>query len=152
MCILHHSVYVNMLYNHMTRHFKNNLFNGCEVFDWQYYRGCGIPYGRHFHTGYGIFSLWFNEIWLVVHWVTMKTCRIPYENPAVRNSATRIINKPACSQPELSFVEVCDEPFCRSDVTISIQLVTRMVCDKLLAANGTRKKLSTFHDPIMWRW
>ena len=53
--------------------------------------GCRIPYGRHFYTEYGMFSLWFSELWLIVHWITMKTCHIPYENPAVRDSATSVI-------------------------------------------------------------
>ena len=43
---------------------------------------------QDFHTGYGMFSLWFNELWVTVHWIAMKTCRIlwsypvafPYEN------------------------------------------------------------------------
>ena len=35
----------------------------------------GFSYGiRH------MFSLWFSEIWDTVHWITMKTCRIPNEN------------------------------------------------------------------------
>ena len=25
--------------------------------------GCGFSYGKHFQTGYGMFSLWFNELW-----------------------------------------------------------------------------------------
>ena len=42
--------------------------------------GCDLPYGWHFHTWYGMFSLKFNELWLIVQWITMKTCLIMYEN------------------------------------------------------------------------
>ena len=31
-------------------------------------------------TWYGIFPLWFTELWVTVHWLTMKTCRITYDN------------------------------------------------------------------------
>ena len=34
---------------------------------------------QDFHTGYGMLSLWFSKLWVAVHWITMKTCRIPYE-------------------------------------------------------------------------
>ena len=40
---------------------------------------CGFPYGRHFHTGYGMFPLWFTELRVTVHWITMETYRIPNE-------------------------------------------------------------------------
>ena len=51
----------------------------------------GNPVRQTFHTGNGMFSLWFNELRLLVHWITMKTCRIPYENPAVRDSASSLL-------------------------------------------------------------
>ena len=38
------------------------------------------PVRQDFHMGYGMLSLWFNEPWVIVHWITMKTCQIPYEN------------------------------------------------------------------------
>ena len=38
------------------------------------------PVRQDFHTGYSMFSLRINELWVTVHWITMKTCRIPYEN------------------------------------------------------------------------
>ena len=34
---------------------------------------CEIQDGRHFHTRY-------KELLVTVHWITMNTCRIPYEN------------------------------------------------------------------------
>ena len=45
------------------------------------------PVRKDFHTGYGMFSLWFNELWVIVHWITMKTCFIRYENACVRGPA-----------------------------------------------------------------
>ena len=53
--------------------------------------GCTLPYGRHFHTGYDIFSLWFNEVWVKVHWITMKTCRNPYENACRTEFTTSLL-------------------------------------------------------------
>ena len=38
------------------------------------------PVRQDFHTGYGKFSLWFNELCVIVHRITLKTCRFPYEN------------------------------------------------------------------------
>ena len=49
------------------------------------------PYPRHFHMGYGIFSLWFTELWLTVHWIIMKTCRILYENAWRTESASSLM-------------------------------------------------------------
>ena len=43
------------------------------------YRDCAAPYVRHYracsrhcHTGYGMLSLWFNELLLIVHWITVR--------------------------------------------------------------------------------
>ena len=33
-----------------------------------------------FHMGYDMLSLWFNELKVTVYWISMKACRIPYEN------------------------------------------------------------------------
>ena len=55
-------------------------------------RGCVLPYGRHFRTGYGMFSLWFNELWLIHVWFSESQwlCGIPYENAC----RTRVRNLP----------------------------------------------------------
>ena len=37
-------------------------------------------YGSYFHMGYGMFSFWFNDLWLISQWIVMETCRIPYKN------------------------------------------------------------------------
>ena len=62
----------------------------CVPLSRYYYRGCGLPYGRHFHTGNGIFSSWFTELWVTVHWITIKTLRIQYENAWRTRSATSL--------------------------------------------------------------
>ena len=57
---------------------------------------CRLPYGGQFHMGYGMFSLWFTELWVRVQWTTMKTCRIHDENArrtGVHNLST-ILNHP----------------------------------------------------------
>ena len=56
------------------------------------YRACALPYGRHFHMGQGTFSLWFDEIWLIIHWIPMKTCCILYE-PASHTGVRKLCNK-----------------------------------------------------------
>ena len=45
--------------------------------------GCTGP-----HTA-GIFIP--DKACILIHWITMKTCRIPYENPSVRDSATSLV-------------------------------------------------------------
>ena len=59
------------------------------------YLGCGLPYGRHFHTGYGMFSLRFTQLWVTVHWITMKMCCIPYDN-ACRTRVRNLPNRLRC--------------------------------------------------------
>ena len=42
------------------------------LFNWNFSKS-------YFHRGHSTFSLWFNELWLRIQWITMGTCRIPYK-------------------------------------------------------------------------
>ena len=75
---VHHSLWVKRVQLWLTlvwSHGESKLFILCYINTvW------GSGYGRHSHTGYDTISLWSNELWLIVQRITMKTCRIRYEN------------------------------------------------------------------------
>ena len=72
---------------------QSHLINVIEDTDICFINNQSLPNPiRHgFHTGYGMFSLWFNELWVIVHWITMKTCHLSMKKPAVRDSASFVI-------------------------------------------------------------
>ena len=52
---------------------------------------------------YGMFSSFFNELWLLVQWIRLKTCRIPYENACrigVRKCLSKMWSTPAVRLPK----------------------------------------------------
>ena len=56
---------------------KDNLWNHVDMCTLERLRN---PVRQDFNMGYRMFSLWFDELWVTVHWITMKTCSIHYEN------------------------------------------------------------------------